>query len=158
MSQGFFEVVNETMKDETEDFQVAIFSSSKDEIVNVDDLDKKYQNIIIFDDFVTESDQHLIIDLFIRSRKKSCSLIYLTQSYFSTPKGIRLQCNYFIFYNSSNERELSEIQRDHCLDVDKEPFKKYFNKATSEPYSFFLSDKKSKELRFRKNFDYIINE
>jgi len=156
MLQDFFEEVNETMKDETgEDFQVAIFSSSKDDIVNVDDLDKEYQNLIIFDDFVTESDQHLIIDLFIRSRKKNCSLIYLTQSYFSTPKDIRLQCNYFIFYNISNERELTEIQRDHCLDVDKESFKKYFNKATSEPYSFFLIDKKSRELRFRKNFDVI---
>lgn len=157
--QDFFDEVNETMKDETgDDFQVAIFSSSKDEIVNVDDLDKEYQNLIIFDDFVTESDQHLIIDLFIRSRKKNCSLIYLTQSYFSTPKDIRLQCNYFILYNISNERELTEIQRDHCLDVDKETFKKYFNKATSEPYSFFLIDKKSRELRFRMNFDHIINE
>jgi hypothetical protein len=159
MLQDFFDEVNEIMKDKTgEDIQVAIFSSSKDEIVNVDDLDKEYQNLIIFDDFVTESDQHLIIDLFIRSRKKNCSLIYLTQSYFSTPKDIRLQCNYFIFYNISNERELTEIQRDHCLDVDKETFKKYFNKATSEPYNFFLIDKKSRELRFRKNFDHIINE
>ena len=156
MLQDFFEEVNETMKDETgEDFQVAIFSSSKDDIVNVDDLDKEYQNLIIFDDFVTESDQHLIIDLFIRSRKKNCSLIYLTQSYFSTPKDIRLQCNYFIFYYISNERELTEIQRDHCLDVDKETFKTYYNKATSESYSFFLIDKKSRELRFRKNFDVI---
>jgi len=157
--QDFFEEVNETMKDKTgEDFQVSTFSSSKDDIVNVDDLDKEYQNLIIFDDFVTEVDQYLIIDLFIRSRKKNCSIIYLTQSYFSTPKDIRLQCNYFIFYNISNERELSEIQRDHCLDIDKESFKKYFNKATLEPYNFFLIDKKSKEMRFRKNFDIILNE
>jgi hypothetical protein len=100
MLQDFFEEVNETMKDKTEeDFQIATFNSSKDDIVNVDDLDKEYQNLIIF---VTEADQHLIIGLFIRSRKKNCPLIYLTQSYFSTPKDIRLQCNYFIFYNISN--------------------------------------------------------
>jgi len=140
------------MKEKTgEDFQVATFSSSKDDIVNVDDLDKEYQNLVIFDDFVTEADQKLIIDLFIRSRKKNCSLIYLTQSYFSTPKDIRLQCNYFVFYNISNERELSEIQRDHCLDIDKETFRTYFHLATSQPYNFFLIDKKSRELRFRKN-------
>jgi Ni2+-binding GTPase involved in maturation of urease and hydrogenase len=159
MLQDFFEEVNETMNDKTgEDFQVATFSSSKDDIVNVDDLDKEYQNLIIFDDFVTEADQHLIIDLFIRSRKKNCSVIYLTQSYFSTPKDIRLQCNYFIFYNISKERELLNIQKDHCLDVDKYTFKEYFIKATLEPYNFFLIDKKSKELRFRKNFDIILNE
>ena len=168
MLQDFFEEVEEKMREKTnkvskgdgvdagEDFQVAIFSSSKDEIINVDDLDKEYQNLIIFDDFVTEADQHLIEDLFIRGRKKNCSLIYLTQSYFSTPKDIRLQCNYFIFYNISNERELSDIQRDHCLDIDKNTFKAYFKKATSEPYNFFLIDKKTKELRYRKNLDIII--
>ncbi len=71
MLQDFFEEVNETMKDKTEeDFQISTFSSSKDDNVNVDDLDEEYQNLIIFDDFVTETNQHLIIDLFIRSRKK----------------------------------------------------------------------------------------
>ena len=146
------------MKERTDDdFQVATFSSSKDDIVNVDDLDKDYQNLVIFDDFVTEADQHLIEDLFIRGRKKNCSLIYLTQSYFSTPKDIRLQCNYFVFYSISNERELSDIQRDHCLDIDKKTFKAYFKEATSEPYNFFLIDKKTKELRYRKNLDTIIN-
>ena len=114
--------------------------------------------MIIFDGFVTEADQHLIIDLFIRSRKKNYSLIYLTQRYLATSKDIRLQCNYFMFYNISNERELFKIQRDHCLDVDKETFKRYFNFATSELYSFFLIDKKTRELRFRKNLDVVLNE
>jgi hypothetical protein len=77
MLQDFFEEVNEVMKEKSnEDIKIAEFSSSKDDIVNVDDLDKEYQNLIIFDDFVTEADQHLIIYL-IRSRKKNRSLIYL---------------------------------------------------------------------------------
>ena len=79
----------------------------------------------------------------------------MTKSYFAAPKDIRLQCNYFVFYNISNERELTEIQRDHCLDIDKETFKAYFTEATSEPYNFFLIDKKSRELRFRKNLKVI---
>ena len=158
MLQDFFEYVNEIIKKNElgEDFEVAVFSSSKDDIINVDDLDKEYQNLIIFDDFVTEADQHLIDDLFIRSRKKNCSLIYLTQSYFSTPKDIRLQCNYFVFYNISNDRELSDIQRDHCLDINKDNFKSYAKGATSEPYNFFLIDKKTKKLRFRKNLDNLL--
>ena len=163
MLQDFFKEVDGVIREKTEeeDFQIATFSSSKDDIINVDDLDKEYQNLVVFDDFVTEADQHLIEDLFIRSRKKNCSLIYLTQSYFSTPKDIRLQCNYFVFYNISNERELSDIQRDHCLDINKDTFKAYFKEATSEIYNFFLIDKKTKELRFRKNLDIIfenINE
>ena len=95
MFQDFFEDVEEKMREKTtnsvskgdgvdagEDFQVAIFSSSKDDIINVDDLDKEYQNLVIFDDFVTEADQHSIEDLFIRGRKKNCSLIYLMQLFF----------------------------------------------------------------------------
>ena len=156
--QEFFEEVNDILKEKTgEVLEIATFSSNKDDIVNVDELDKEYQNLIIFDDFVTEKDQYLIEDLFIRGRKKNCSLIYLTQSYFSTPKDIRLQCNYFVLYNISNERELSDIRRDHCLDIDKEKFKEYFKKATSESFNFLLIDKKTKELRFRKNLDEILS-
>ena len=97
MLQDFFEEVEANMKEKTtnsvskgdrvdaaEDFQVAIFSSSKDDIVNVDELDKECQNLVIFDDFVTEADQRLIQDLFIRGRKKNCSLIYLTQLFFNS--------------------------------------------------------------------------
>jgi len=76
-------------------------------------LDKEYQNLIIFDDFVTEKDQNLIIDLFIRRRKKNKWVIYFTQSYFSTLKDIRLEWNYFVFFNISNHREVLEIQTDH---------------------------------------------
>ena len=59
-------------------------------------------------------------------------------------------CNYL------NTRELSHIQRDHCLDIDKGIFKAYFKETTSESYNFFLIDKKTKELRYRKNLDTII--
>jgi hypothetical protein len=50
-----------------EGFEYATFSSGKD-------------------DFITEKDQHLIEDIFIRGRKNNCSLIYLTQSYFPLQK------------------------------------------------------------------------
>ena len=79
----------------------------------------------------------------------------MTQSYFASPKDIRLQCSYFVFYNISNEKELSEIQIDHCLDVDKDTFKTYFTEVTPEPYNFFLIDKKTREMRFRRNLDTV---
>jgi hypothetical protein len=62
-------------------------------------------------DFVNEKYQDLIIDLFIRWRKKNASIIYLTLNYFSTPKDIRLQCNYLVFFNILNHRKVLEIQR-----------------------------------------------
>ncbi len=93
--QEFFDKVHEKLeKKYKEPIEIAHFSSNKSDIVQVDDLDKEYQNLIIYDDFVTEKDEDLIIDFFIKGRKKNVSVIYLIQSYFSTPKDIRLQCGY----------------------------------------------------------------
>ncbi len=106
-------------------------------------------------DFVTEKDQNLIIDLFIRGRKKNTSIVYMTQRYFSTPQDIRLQCNYFVFFNISNHRKVLEIQKDHCSGIDKDTFLSYFYEATKEPLNFFMIDKKTtkKSLAYKKNLD-----
>src|SRR5437870_12061441 len=119
--QEFFDDVQRKLEEDysiTE--SVATFSSNKADIVDVDNLDKQYQNLIIFDDFVTEKDQDSIIELFTRGRKKNTSVIYLTQSYYSTPKDIRLQCNYFMFFNIGSKREVIEIEKDHAIGLTKE--------------------------------------
>ncbi len=135
--------------------KIATFSSSKTDIVHVDDLDKEYQNLIVFDDFVTEKDQDSIIELFTRGRKKNTSVIYLTQSYYSTPKDIRLQCNYFMFFNIGSKRQVSEIEKDHAIGLTKEEFLRLFDFSTEDPYSFMMIDLKTKDKRkkFRKNLD-----
>jgi len=161
MLQNFFDEVHRKLEEKySESIEIAYFSSDKNDIVEVDDLDKEYQNLIIIDDFVTEKDQNLIIDLFIRGRKKNTSVIYLTQSYFSTPKDIRLQCNYFAFFNISNHRQVLEIQKDHCSGVDKDTFLQYYNEATKEPFNFLMIDKKTtnKSLVYRKNLDYSFSQ
>jgi len=154
--QEFFDDVHRKVKEDynmTE--SIAKFFSSKSDIADVDDLDKEYQNLIIFDDFVTERDQDSIIELFTRGRKKNASVIYLTQSYYSTPKDIRLQCNYFMFFNIGSKREVIEIEKDHAIGVTKEEFLEMFKSATEDPYSFMMIDLKTKEKRnkFRKNLD-----
>lgn len=138
--------------------QISTFSSSKEDIIDVDDLDSDEQNLIIFDDFLTEKDQSLIEDLFIRGRKKNCSIIYLTQSYFTTPKDIRLQCNYFIIYQIRDKREVNDILSNICIDLEKDKFIKYYNEATKKEYNFLMIDTKNKDKRYRTNFDKIFND
>jgi hypothetical protein len=79
----------------------------------------------------------------------------MTQRYFSTPQDIRLQCNYFVFFNISNHRKVLEIQKDHCSGIDKDTFLSYFYEATKEPLNFFMIDKKTtkKSLAYKKNLD-----
>jgi len=141
--QDFFEEVHEKIKERfKEPVEVAYFSSEKEHIIKVDDLDPQVQNLIIFDDFVMEKDQHRIKDLFIRSRKKNTSIIYLTQSYFTTPKDIRLQCN-----DIPNNRERSLIQNEHA--IKKDEFHSLFRNL--KPYHFILVDKSLNQLRVNFN-------
>ena len=115
---------------------------SNDDIVTVENLmDNTAQKIVIFDDYVCDKNQKPLIDYFIRGRHKNCSVIYLSQSFYGTPKDIRLNCSHFCVYEfpSSNERNL--ISRE--LGVDKE---QYIN-ATNKQYSFLYVDKPKKLIR-----------
>ena len=115
---------------------------SNDDIVPVENLmDNTAQKIVIFDDYVCDKNQKPLIDYFIRGRHKNCSVIYLSQSFYGTPKDIRLNCSHFCVYEfpSSNERNL--ISRE--LGVNKE---QYIN-ATNKPYSFLYVDKPKKLIR-----------
>lgn len=117
-----------------------VIECSNDEILPVSDLDNESQKVIIFDDFVCEKNQAPIIDYFIRGRHKNCSVIYLSQSYYKTPKDIRLNCSHFCVYEfpAANERGL--ITRE--LGASKEQY----NKATHKPYSFLYVDKPDKKI------------
>ena len=115
---------------------------SNDDIVPVENLmDNTAQKIVIFDDFVCDKNQKPLIDYFIRGRHKNCSIMYLSQSFYGTPKDIRLNCSHFCIYEfpSSNERNL--ISRE--LGVYKD---QYIN-ATNKPYSFLYVDKPKKLIR-----------
>ena len=114
---------------------------SNNEIVPVENMENEAQKIVIFDDFVCEKNQKPLIDYFIRGRHKNCSVIYLSQSFYGTPKDIRLNCSHFCVYEfpSSNERSL--ISRE--LGVGKEDY----IKATKKPYSFLYVDKPKKLIK-----------
>ena len=106
---------------------------SDNEIVPVENMESGAQKIIIFDDFVCEKNQKPLIDYFIRGRHKNCSVIYLSQSFYGTPKDIRLNCSHFCIYEfpSCNERNL--ISRE--LGVNKEDY----IKATKNRIHFCMS-------------------
>ena len=85
-----------------------VIEASNDQIIPVSDLTDDNQKLVIFDDFVCEKNQKPLVDYFIRGRHKNCSVISLSQSYYKTPKDIRLNCSHFCIYDfpSNNERSL----------------------------------------------------
>jgi ABC-type dipeptide/oligopeptide/nickel transport system ATPase component len=130
-----------------------------DNIPDLDSFDPELQHLIVFDDLVLEKDQTTIEQYFIRSRKiaKGVSCIYLTQSYFKTPKTIRLNSNYIILKKLSSTRDLNMIMNDFSLGIEKEVLIKMYKFCTEEKSNFLFIDIDAPlENRFRKNFLDII--
>ena len=107
-----------------------VIEASNDEIMPVPKLDDDNQKIVIFDDFVCEKNQKPLIEYFIRGRHKNCRVIYLSQSYYLTPKDIRSNCSHFCIFDSPSSAETNRM----CKEVNVNKGK--FLKATGEPYSF----------------------
>ena len=67
-------------------------------------MEDRNQNVVIFDEYVCEKIQNDIINYFIQGRHKNCGVIYLSQSYYRTPKDIRINCSSYIIFESLNGR------------------------------------------------------
>ena len=103
------------------------------------------KKIVIFDDYVCDKNQRQLIDYFIQGRHKNCSVIYLSQSFYKTPKDIRLNCSHYCLYEFPSSREANRISSE--LGVNKESYRK----ATKKQYSFLYVDKPKKRLAINFN-------
>ena len=103
--------------------------------------------------------QTIIKELLIRCGKLNISLVFITQSYFSIPKDIRLNSTHYFIKKINNNRELKNIAINHSTDIDYQDFKKIYRECTKESYDFLIIDTTlpaSDPLRFRKNlFDSL---
>ena len=147
LEQDKYKILIQKMREMSHKFGYEILNVS--EITPVTEMDyADNQKIVIFDDYVCDKNQRQIIDYFIQSRHKNCSVIYLSQSFYKTPKDIRLNCSHYCLYESPSSREANRISSE--LGVNKEDYKA----ATREQYSFLYVDKPKK--RIAKDFDEII--
>jgi len=92
-----------------------------------------------------KKNQKPLIEYFIRGRHKNCSAIYLSQSYYLTPKDIRLSCSHFCIFDSPSAVKTNKMRDEVNVNEGK------FSRATGEPYSFTYIDKVNKTMR--KNFN-----
>ena len=90
--------------------------------------------------------------MFIRCRKLNISLAFITQSYFSFPKNIRLNSTHYLIIKINNRKELQNIAINHSVDIDYNNFVKIYRKFSREPCSFLTIDialPASDPVRFR---------
>ena len=74
-------------------------------------------------------------ELFIRCRKMNISLVFITQSYFSVPKEVRLNSTRYLIMKIHNYRELRNIATNHSAGTDCKDFTNIYRKCTNRPYS-----------------------
>ena len=145
LEQEKYQNLIKEMNEASKELGYNLMEVSNDKIIPITHLPyENNQKIIIFDDYVCERNQRETVDYFIQGRHKNCSVIYRSQSFYKTPRDIRLNCSHYCIYDFPSSRERNMISSE--LGVDKEKFKK----ATRKPYSFLYVDKPKK--RVKRNF------
>ena len=84
---------------------------------------------------------------------------FITQSYFSVPKDVRLNSKHYLIMKINIRKELQNIAINHSADIDYGDFIKMYRECTKEPYNFLTIDitlPSTNPLRFLKNlFDTL---
>ena len=75
--------------------------------------------------------QAKIKELFIRCRKLNTSFTFITQSYFSVPKEVRLNSTHYLIMKIHNKRELQLIAINDSADLDYKEFLKIYRNCTN---------------------------
>jgi ABC-type dipeptide/oligopeptide/nickel transport system ATPase component len=126
----------------------------KDGLPELDKFDKECNNLLVMDDLVGEKNQKPMEQFFLRARKKGCSLVYITQSYYAVPKMIRNNLTYLIIKQVSSMRNLTMIMKEYDLGVSKDDLIEMYETATADKSGFLMIDLEGDKTKmFRKNFD-----
>ena len=139
------------------------YSNTMDDVYkNTDDYNPKRKRkiLIVFDDMITDimtnkRFQAIIKELFIRCRKLNIYLPFITKSYFSVSKEVKLNSTHYLIMKIYSKRELQQIAINHSVDIDYKDLLEIYRNYTIEPYSFFIIDTTlpaNNPMRFKKIF------
>ena len=111
------------------------YSNTMDDVYeNIDDYNpSRKRNILIISDemiadiMTNKKFQSIIKELFSRCRKLNISLVFITQSYFSVPKEVRLNSTHYFVMKINNKRELQNIVINHSVDIDYKGFMEIYS-------------------------------
>ena len=114
---------------------------------NIDDYNpsKKRKVLIVFHGMIADimrnkKFQVIIKELFVSCRKLNISLLFITQSYFSVRKDVRLNSTHSLITKINNRKELQNIAINHSADFDYKDFVRIYRQYTRKPYSFLTID------------------
>lgn len=100
----------------------------------LDDMDKRSNHLVVWDDLVLSKTLTNVEEYYMRARKKNCSVVFLSQSYYDIPKFIRKNSSYLVLLDlGGSKREQTAIMNEWSSDLDKDELKAIYNDAVSVP-------------------------
>ena len=138
---------------------IKAWDNSLDDLIQCDNLDEEEENLIVIDDFnsfLTKKQKEQIGDLFCSCRHKNTSIFFLGQLYHEIPRSCRLNLSYLCLFDNNNRRELSLLMTELSSDKDKKDFRDMCKYVWKDRYNFLLIDNVNPKMRYRKNFDEIL--
>ena len=141
------------------------YSNDMDDVFDNNNYNKNRDKkvLTIFDDMIadimrSEKFKAIVKELFIRCRKLNISIVFITPSYFRTPKDARLNTTHYILMKIGCKKEFKNIAEENSGYLDYKAFLKIHNYCTKEPYSLMMIDTRSTAtIPFKKNFDEAID-
>ena len=95
----------------------------------------------------------IISEYFIRGRNKGASIMFLSQSFYNTPKIIRQNVNYVVILKLGGTRDINSLLREVSIGLTKEQFLEMYKEATKIKFDVMIINlEKSGNERYRKNF------
>lgn len=123
--------------------EVASYHVSSDDIIPVENLDKKERRIMNFDDIMLEK-QSPIEKYFCQGRHGGADCFYLIQLYFRISKTIRDNCNLLVLFEQ-NTKDMRTIHDSFVGgDMDFDEFRKYYEECWAQPFGFTVIDRTNK--------------
>ena len=118
--------------------------------------------LIIFDDQVGENKkkQEVISQYSIRGRKKGCTMITLSQSWFGIPKLQRLQVTVLILLKCGSSKDLNMVLRDFSLGIEKSQLLEMYKTSVEEGFGHFLkinTTTNDRKKKFSKDWNEFYN-
>ena len=103
---------------------------------------------------VTDIKKHPIIsEYFIRGRKKGASIMFLSQSFYNTPKIIRQNVNYVVILKLGGTRDINSLLREVSIGLTKDELLYMYKEATKNKFDVLIINlEKSGNERYRMNF------
>jgi hypothetical protein len=121
----------------------------------LDDYDKKYNHLLIWDDLVLSKNLDPVCEYYLRARKKNVSLMFLSQSYVDIPKMIRKNSTYLVLFDlGGSKREQDYVMREWSGELDKDELRAIYEDAVKEKLSPLIikGGKVKKNEKYRKGF------